>query len=128
MPKKRQNFLFSLLSAISLDSILPLQRLFKDVTAQHFGKSFHLRTRSVCQPAMGISVKTFYACQLETALYFQRVRNIFDESAIYLGYITTKLSISKGCTKIHRLFILHRMTFLWCWERGLHFLRSPFVL
>ena len=44
-----------------------------------FGERFYLRTRSVYRPAMRISVKRFYICQLETALhiFLREVRNIF---------------------------------------------------
>ena len=69
-----------------------------------------------------LSIRNFFI------LFFWKSEIFFHESAIYLGYITTKLSIPKGCIKNHRLFTLDRMTFLWWWERGLDFLRSPFVL
>ena len=112
------------------DYILPLERLLTDVKAKCFGERFHLLMSSVCRPTMGIRLKTFYTCQLKNALYFflREVRNIFHESAIYLGCITTKLSISKSCVKNHRLFTFDKMTFLWWWENGYDFLRSPFVL
>ena len=37
---------------------------------QNILERFHLRMKSVCRAAMRISAKTFYTCELETALYF----------------------------------------------------------
>ena len=58
----------------------------------------------------------------------RRQKYFFNESTIFLGYMTTKLFIPKSCKKNNRLFTLDRMKLLWWWERDLDFPRSPFVL
>ena len=109
MPKKRQNLLFSLLNTISPDSILPLQSFLKDVTAKYFGTfpftyevSLSSSNGDKRENILHLWIRNCFILFLERT---QKYTNIFfNESAIYLGYITTKLSIPKGCIKKRNWF------------------------
>ena len=109
MPKKRQNLLFSLLNTISPDSILPLQSFLKDVTAKYFGTfpftyevSLSSSNGDKRENILHLWIRNCFILFLERT---QKYTNIFfNESAIYLGYITTKLSIPKGCIKERHWF------------------------
>ena len=113
MPKKRNHLLFSLLSVIFPNSILPLQRLltcYSKILCRTFTFPFKYEfTLSTDNGDNILWVKTFCTCQLKNALHSFLREYFFHESAIYLGYISTKLSIPKSCIKINRLFTFYRI-------------------
>ena len=90
-----------------------------------FTYEFSLRTNNgdKSENILRLPIKKCFILFLE-----RRQKYFFNESTIFLGYMTTKLFIPKSCKKNNRLFTLDRMTLLWWWERDLDFPRSPFVL